>query len=119
MVSHRPGPESGRVVLDQRGRRNVDENLCSLVTQCFLCPVPGAEPQPRWGCWPSATLPRVARSSQPWALSWNPVGIQVWKFRKASDFSPVANARRKENRFNGFLTLIPFRLVARWIGLLG
>ena len=35
-----------------------------------------AEPQPRWGCLPSATFPKVARSSQPWALGRNPFGIQ-------------------------------------------
>jgi len=32
--------------------------------------------QPRWGCFHSNRIPRVARSSQPWALSRNPVGIQ-------------------------------------------
>ena len=42
-----------------------------------------AEPQPRWGCWPSATFPRVARSSQPWALGRNPFGIHLWNFRKS------------------------------------
>ena len=31
----------------------------------------------------SIRLPRVARSSQPWAERWNPVGIHVWSFRKA------------------------------------
>src|SRR6266567_1646630 len=33
-------------------------------------------PQPLWGCEPSVTFPRVARSSQPWALSRNPFGIE-------------------------------------------
>ena len=33
------------------------------------------EPQPRWGCGSLTKFPRVAPSSQPWALSRNPVGI--------------------------------------------
>src|SRR5258707_7170786 len=33
-------------------------------------------PQPLWGCEPSVTFPRVARSSQPWALLRNPFGIE-------------------------------------------
>src|SRR5438093_13241620 len=32
-------------------------------------------PQPLQGCEPSGRTPRVARSSQPWAKSYNPVGI--------------------------------------------
>ena len=39
---------------------------------------PATEPQPRRGCLLSNTLPRVARSSQPWALSRNPFGIHLW-----------------------------------------
>src|SRR6266446_5049115 len=35
-----------------------------------------AMPQPLWGCEPSVTFPRVARSSQPWALLRNPFGIE-------------------------------------------
>src|SRR5437016_10869085 len=31
--------------------------------------------QPRWGCYFARLLPRVDRSSQPWALLRNPVGI--------------------------------------------
>ena len=38
-------------------------------------------PQPRWGCWLLNGFPRVARSSQPWALGRNPVGIQRGEFR--------------------------------------
>ena len=53
-----------------------------ITTPTGLCLVFTDEPQPRWGCLPSATFPRVARSSQPWALSRNPVGIQLWNFRK-------------------------------------
>src|SRR6266576_3931693 len=33
-------------------------------------------PQPRWGCELSIALPRVARSSQPWAELHNPFGIE-------------------------------------------
>src|SRR5207249_11106692 len=33
-------------------------------------------PQPLWGCESSVTFPRVARSSQPWALLRNPFGIE-------------------------------------------
>src|SRR5712691_1654511 len=33
-------------------------------------------PQPRWGCESSVALPRVARSSQPWAELHNPFGIE-------------------------------------------
>jgi len=29
------------------------------------------------------SFPRVARASQPWALSRNPVGIQHWNSQKA------------------------------------
>ena len=35
-----------------------------------------ALPQPRWGCESSIALPRVARSSQPWAELHNPFGIE-------------------------------------------
>ena len=34
------------------------------------------EPQPCWGCLSWPTLPKVARSSQPWALGRNPFGIR-------------------------------------------
>jgi len=54
-----------------------------ISTPTGLCHVSVTEPQPRWGCWLSATFPRVARSSQPWALSRNPFGILLWNFRKA------------------------------------
>jgi len=43
-----------------------------------------ATPQPRWGCLSLTPFPRVARPSQPWALSRNPFGIRTWDFRKAS-----------------------------------
>ncbi len=33
-------------------------------------------PQPRWGCESEVALPRVARSSQPWAELHNPFGIE-------------------------------------------
>ena len=74
-------------------------------TPTGLCHVPGTKPQPRWGCSPLASIPKVARSlpreihwsshgisnatafisrgEQPWALSRNPFGIQLWNFRKA------------------------------------
>ena len=44
-------------------------------TPTGLSHVVAAGPQPRWGWFPSARIPRVARSSQPWALSRNPFGI--------------------------------------------
>ena len=44
---------------------------------------PPAKPQPRWGCWLASMFPRVAPSSQPWALGRNPFGIQRWNTRKA------------------------------------
>jgi len=40
-------------------------------------------PQPRWGCCIAPPVPRVARSSQPWALIRNPVGIPTANIRKA------------------------------------
>ena len=75
-----------------------------ISTPTGLCHGATNEPQPRWGCLPSPTIPRVARSSpsgihmfsnlmflspsippgeQPWALSRNPFGIYLWNFRKA------------------------------------
>src|SRR5687767_9017659 len=43
-------------------------------TPTGLCHVSSATPQPRWGCMSSATIPKVARSSQPWAGRWNLFG---------------------------------------------
>src|SRR6185369_6243312 len=48
----------------------------------------------RWGCLSCATFPKVARSSQPWALSRNPVGIHFRNSRKA----PGLGAAKKHNR---------------------
>src|SRR5882724_195657 len=50
------GDNPERVVADDRGNK--------------------AMPQPRWGCESSVALPRVARSSQPWAELHNPFGIE-------------------------------------------
>jgi outer membrane protein, multidrug efflux system len=47
-----------------------------ISTPAGLCRVSAGEPQPRWGCLRSTAFPRVARASQPWAWSRNPVGIQ-------------------------------------------
>ena len=41
-------------------------------------------PQPRWGCEFPGGIPRVARSSQPWAGGRNPVGIQRWTLARLS-----------------------------------
>jgi len=49
-------------------------------TPTGLCHGSTAGSQPRWGWWPLRIIPKVARSSQPWALSRNPFGIH---FRKA------------------------------------
>ncbi len=57
--------------------------------------VSAAAPQPRWGCLPSATFPRVARSSQPWALSRNPFGIHLWNFRKALRLKTISISTRR------------------------
>ena len=54
---------------------------CSTPTGLHL--VSSDAPQPRWGCGSVAGIPRVARSSQPWALRRNPFGIQLWNLRKA------------------------------------
>jgi RND family efflux transporter MFP subunit len=51
-------------------------------------------PQPRWGCLASATLPRVARCSQPWALSRIPFEIHFWNLRKALELSGLVNLLR-------------------------
>src|SRR5439155_5392334 len=40
------------------------------------------EPQPHWGCLSCAAFPKVARFSQPWALSRNPFGIHHRNFSK-------------------------------------
>ena len=45
-------------------------------TPTGLRPAASDAPQPRWGCDPPPLFPRVARSSQPWALGRNPFGIQ-------------------------------------------
>ncbi len=54
-----------------------------LPTPTGLCRVSHARSQPRWGCFPLPTFPKVARSSQPWALSRNPFGILLWRLPKA------------------------------------
>src|SRR6185369_930422 len=46
-----------------------------------------AEPQPRWGWSRRHIFPRVARSSQPWALHWNPFGIRLPNSRNALTLS--------------------------------
>ena len=52
-------------------------------TPTGLCPRSATRTHYRWG-WPTPpAFPRVARGSQPWALSRNPFGIQRWNFRKA------------------------------------
>ena len=51
-----------------------------------------AEPQPRRGCLPSATFPRVARTSQPWASSLNPFGIPFRNFRNVLGLVAIARA---------------------------
>ncbi len=43
-----------------------------------------AKPQPRSGCFSLTPFPRVARPSQPWALSRNPFGIRSGDCPKAS-----------------------------------
>ena len=54
------------------------------------------KPQPRWGWRPLADLPRVAPSSQPWALGRNPFGIHTGNFRIPTGFHHSAQrcARR-------------------------
>src|SRR5438105_7102413 len=47
---------------------------------------PNRRSQPRWGCAWADCIPRVARSSQPWAELHNPVGIG--ELVGAADFPP-------------------------------
>src|SRR6266542_597670 len=54
-----------------------------ISTPTGLRQVCAAEPQPRWGWLPRHIFPRVARSSQPWALRWNPLGIPLPNSPKA------------------------------------
>ena len=85
-------------------------------TPTGLCHVPGTKPQPRWGCSPLASIPKVARSlpreihwsshgisnataftsrgEQPWAWSRNPVGIQLWNSRMALTLDLPTQGRR-------------------------
>ena len=59
-------------------------------------------PQPRWGCESSVALPRVARSSQPWAELHNPVGIE-----------DMGNVQRLAGAFaRGSLAPPPHRMLA-------
>ena len=51
-------------------------------TPTGLRPASASGSQPRWGCGSGARFPRVARASQPWASSRNPVGIQRAHSRK-------------------------------------
>src|SRR5207249_1474613 len=59
-----------------RGTSYTGSGAESIPTPTGLCPFSTAEPQPRWGCRSWLTLPKVARSSQPWALGRNPFGIR-------------------------------------------
>ena|ERR1039458_1680161 len=53
-----------------------------ISTPTGLRPVSTVQPQPRWGCFPLSRFPKVARASQPWALSRNPFGIYLRNSRK-------------------------------------
>src|SRR5882724_11456257 len=57
-----------------------------------------AMPQPRWSCESSVTLPRVARSLQPWAELHNPFGIEDTGTEQGK---PDAFARHEALRFMG------------------
>src|SRR4026209_2018187 len=52
-------------------------------TPTGLCQIWFGLPQPRWGCSTLSPCPKVARSSQPCALSRNPYGIHLWDVRHA------------------------------------
>src|ERR1017187_7548118 len=66
-------------------------NPCAKDFLSPVCPEHTAGPQPRWGCVHGRSVPKVARSSQPWAEGHNPFGIeQPGRFSKTemrpSDF---------------------------------
>ena len=67
-------------------------------TPTGLRPLCQDSPQPRWGCGAAARFPKVARSSQPWALSRNPVGIQQGNSRKALCLIRIPKLRTDEEK---------------------
>ena len=62
-----------------RGTSDPGFSFAGVSTPKGLRHVSTIRPQPRLGFWPLPTLPRVARASQPWALSRNPFGIHIIK----------------------------------------
>ena len=64
-------------------------------------------PQPRWGCVHLRVFPKVARASQPWALSRNPFGIHRMLRSRASvldcggkrSATPLSHGRGAANFF--------------------
>ena len=58
--------------------------------------------QPRWGCCFARLLPKVARSSQPWVLLRNPVGIQGKGTLPKPD---LRTPKRGKEIWSGFLPL--------------
>ena len=88
----------------------------SFSTPTGLRQVSNAEPQPRWGCLSCATFPKVARSSQPWALSRNPFGIHRCDFRKANSTLPERDSiiAHPSRSFKGGTVLLGYSSFWRW-----
>jgi len=81
-----PGGNPNGIVSSSPGLRGTSYpgwGAPAFATPTGLRRVRSAKPQPRWGCRFCGRFPRVARSSQPWALSRNPFGIRSLNPRKA------------------------------------
>ena len=80
--------------------------------------IPATGPQPRWG-WENISwdLPRVAPSSQPWALRRNPFGIPTTR-RATSDHVHTQDFGTQLARLGGGFTLLELLIVITIIGFL-
>src|SRR6266446_6565498 len=77
---------------------------------------------PRWGCETSAGQPRVARSSQPWALLRNPFGIheaRKTKCERRSAEDKVRMTKWRGQRAGRWKATVPVRIVNDWNVMLG
>jgi hypothetical protein len=84
-------------------------------TPTGLRQVSNGKPQPRWGSLFCARFPKVARSSQPWALSRNPFGIHLHIFRKTLGLAtPTTQARKPGSKVGDVSAAAGWKTRAIW-----
>ena len=90
-----------------RGTSYPGKWFASFTTPTGLRLIGSKMPQPRWGCDPLRPLPRVARSSQPWAGGHNPVGIEAANLLrlKSNHSKSSGSARTPLHLFGGHVFL--------------